>query len=261
MVEERGTGGAAGRRRPFAGATPASIADLTGVGIARRTPREVVFHVRPGEAFCTGAGTSMPEAILALAERARARRAGQPRMATIERRLPPGGWRRGVMVPPGIVREDHLFVMAWVGVAPVDGSHGDLGVLDPESVYASRDGATLPGATALRDQAAGMLEELAPLAESLALVDRVRHRIAQLADRCGVGTAAGIRLRLGLTHVQWPILVGASEEALTATFERLIARGQLIVEGRSLIIPWEAWPAYAGLSGGAGTTPTRTAVA
>jgi hypothetical protein len=45
--------------------------------------------------------------------------------------------------------------------------------------------------------------------------------------------------------VQWPLLVGADADALVAAFERLVARGLLLVEGRSLIVPWEAWAVYA----------------
>jgi hypothetical protein len=126
--------------------------------------------------------------------------------------------------------------------APVEGSHGDLGLLDPESVYASRDGTPLPGA-APREDAVEMLEELAGLLATIGLVGRVRHRIVQLIQRSGSGTAAGIRLQLALTHVQWPLLVGASEHA--AAFDLPARRGQLIVQGRSPIVPWEAWPAYA----------------
>jgi hypothetical protein len=251
MEEELTVSGGGGGPTPFAGATPGAVTHLTGLGVSRRTANQVVFPVAPGEAFCSGA-RPWDEAMLELGARQGAgpepRPAARSRRATIDRRLPPGGWRRGVPLPPGMVREDHLFVVPWGGVAPVDGSHGDLGLLDPESVYASRDGTPLPGATP-REDAVEMLEELAALLETMRLVERLRHRIVQLIERSGSGTAAGIRLQLALTHVQWPLLVGASERALAAAFDQLARRGQLIVEGRSLIVPWEAWPGYAAAAG------------
>jgi len=238
---------------PFEGATPDRVTDVTGLGASRPRGGEVAFPVAPGEAFCAGAGvwagTDRAEAILELRARGRAADPagplGRARSATIEPRLPPPGWRRGIPLPPTLLREEHLFVASWGGVTPLAGCHGDLGLLEPGSVFASRDGTSLPDAGALEPEAPALLQELPWLMATMSVEGRLRHRIAQLMDRAGVGTAAGIRLHLGLTHVQWPLLVGAPEAALAAAFDCLAHDGSLLVEGRSLTIPWEAWPEFA----------------
>jgi len=51
-------------------------------------------------------------------------------------------------------------------------------------------------------------------------------------------------LRLVLTHVQWPLLVGADGEAPVAAFRRLVGRGWLVWRGARLWSPGEAWPVY-----------------
>jgi hypothetical protein len=238
---------------PFEAATPDHVTCVTGLGAGRPRGGEVAFPMAPGEAFCGSAdmwaGAERVEAILELRARGSAAAPAGParreRSATIEPRLPPSGWRRGVPLPPDMVREDHLFVASWGGVAPLAGCHGDLGLLEPGSVFASRDGTRLPDIGALEAEAPAMLQELGWLLATMSVAGRLRHRVAQLMDRAGVGTATGIRLHLGLTHVQWPLLVGAPEAALAAAFERLEQDGSLLVEGRSLTIPWEAWPELA----------------
>ena len=75
-----------------------------------------------------------------------------------------------------------------------------------------------------------MLEALTSLMEALTVERRLLVRLAQLVEGAGVGTPAGIRLRRALTHVQWPLLVGADEDALVAAFRGLIGRGWLMVE-------------------------------
>jgi CRP-like cAMP-binding protein len=69
--------------------------------------------------------------------------------------------------------------------------------------------------------------------------DRLRARLHQLADRFGVATTAGVELRLDLTHAQWASLVGASREAVTTAFSKLRASGSVVMEGRTITIPWE----------------------
>ena len=95
---------------------------------------------------------------------------------------------------------------------------------------------------AARD-AATMLDALTSLMEALSGgAAPVPVRLAQLVERAGVGTPAGIRLRPGPDPR--PVrrsLVGADEDALVAAFRGLIGRGWLMVNGRSLIVPWEAW--------------------
>ena len=71
------------------------------------------------------------------------------------------------------------------------------------------------------------------------------RRLAQMAALAGVGTPVGVRLRRGLTHVQWPLLAGAEPERVAEVFLALAGRGLLAADGSSLIIPWEAGPFYA----------------
>jgi hypothetical protein len=205
---------------------------MTGLGVTEPPAREPLFPVAPTEAFRPGSGFRV---------------GGDPARGMLEfasRRAPPHSWRRGVPLPPGMVREEHLFEVAWVGVAPLADCHGDVGLLDPESVFADRAGEGLPGGAELARDAATMLEALTSLMEALSVERRLLVRLAQLVERAGVGTPAGIRLRRALTHVQWPLLVGADEDALVAAFRELIRRGWLMVDGRSLIVPWEAWQVY-----------------
>lgn len=244
----------AARASPFGGATPSAVAGMTGIGVTGPAARGLSFAVAPAEAFCQGAGPRVggapTRAILELEERGL--HAAPPRAgaATIEHRLPPRGWRGGVPLPAAMVREEHLFVVPWGGVAPVSDCHGDVGLLDPDSLFSDCGGARLPDAPALAGAAGPMLQELPALAATMSVDARLRLRIAQIAGRAGVGSPAGIRLRLGLTHVQWPLLVGGSEESLTGAFDRLLARGWLLMDGRSLIVPWDAWPVYARAEAG-----------
>ena len=206
---------------------------MTELGVTEPSAREPLFPVAPEEAFRPGSGFLVGGA------------PARPVLRFSAQRSPPHAWRRGVPLPPAMVREEHIFAVAWAGVAPLSDCHGEIGLLDPESVYADRKGESLPAAAELGGDAAAALERLAALMGELSLERRLLVRLAQLVERAGVGTPAGIRLRLALTHVQWPLLVGADEEALVAAFRRLVGRGLLVVEGRSLIVPWEAWPAYA----------------
>ena len=214
-----------------------------GLGMVWRTPREAAFPVAPEDAFTREAGLrvggALARAILGL-EPEGAPGAG----ATMEPRRPPSGWRRGVPIPPAVVRRDALFVVAWTGVDPLTGCHGEIGMLDPASLFADRDGHRLPGSAPLAEEAPAMLEDLASTVTAMPVDRRLHLRIAQIAERVGVGTAAGVRIRQGLTHVQWPLVVGASEGALVAAFERLVRRGRLRIDRRSLVVPWEAWPVF-----------------
>jgi CRP-like cAMP-binding protein len=70
--------------------------------------------------------------------------------------------------------------------------------------------------------------------------DRLRARMHQLAERFGVTGKDGIRLNLDLTHAQWASLVGASREAVTTAFGKLKAQGDVELDGREIMIPWEA---------------------
>jgi hypothetical protein len=103
----------------------------------------------------------------------------------------------------------------------------------------------MPGAGALAAEVATMLEELGTALARRPVAERVVLRLAQLAALAGVGTPAGIRLRKGLSHVQWPLLAGAGPDRVAAVFLALAERGLLVADGSSLIIPWEAGRLYA----------------
>ena len=79
-----------------------------------------------------------------------------------------------------------------------------------------------------------MLEALTSLMEALSVERRLLVRLAQLVERAGVGTPAGIRRALTTSS---GFLVGADEDAWWP------GRGWLMVDGRSLIVPREAWQA------------------
>jgi CRP-like cAMP-binding protein len=68
--------------------------------------------------------------------------------------------------------------------------------------------------------------------------DRLLARVLQLADEFGTATPSGALLDLGLTHAQWGLLVGAARESVTLALGRLRARGELVVEGRGITVPW-----------------------
>ena len=206
---------------------------ITGLGLAEPPARAPLFPVAPAEAFRESSGFAV---------------GGAPARAIAifaSRRSPPHGWRRGVPLPPTMVREEAVFAVGWAGVEPLADTHGEVGLLDPASVLADRAGEPLPGAGALVADAAAMLEELGWLAAERPVAGRVVRRLAQMAALAGVGTPAGIRLRRGLTHVQWPLLAGAEPERVAEVFLALAGRGLLAADGSSLIIPWEAGPFYA----------------
>ena len=84
-----------------------------------------------------------------------------------------------------------------------------------------------------------MLRETVALVSEMRVEDRLRARLHQLADASASPPAAGIELRLDLTHAQWASLVGASREAVTTAFSKLRASGSVEMEGRTITIPWE----------------------
>lgn len=205
----------------------------TGLGLAEPPDREPLFPVAPEEAFREGSGFAV---------------GGAPARAVAvfaSRRAPPHGWRRGVPLPPAMIRDEAVFALAWGGVEPLGDTHGEVGLLDPGAVLADRSGEPMPGAGALVAEVAAMLEELGTVLAGRPVAERVVLRLGQLAALAGVGTAAGIRLRRGLSHVQWPLLAGAEPEPVAHVFLALASRGLLLADGSSLIIPWEAWPLYA----------------
>lgn len=76
---------------------------------------------------------------------------------------------------------------------------------------------------------------------------RLARLIAEVACRSGVGTSDGVRMRSAVTEVPWGELVDAPDQAVADAFALLLRAGILRVEGRSLVIPWEASDVYTRL--------------
>ncbi len=93
------------------------------------------------------------------------------------------------------------------------------------------------------DLAQALTDRIATLREAGAIVsqmhvdDRLWARVVDLAGRIGVVTRAGVELRVGLTHAQWALLVGASRESVTLAFGRFRHRGMMTAEHRMITIP------------------------
>jgi CRP-like cAMP-binding protein len=203
--------------------------------------------------------------------------AGLPpeRVAWLERRLPVVRWLYGTPRPHGLTAPDHLFVVREGRVAlfePAAAGHQVMiAVLDAGAIYSTLGGVAAPGVDALEDAAISpisgpalealvarepllglrlaeafseriaMLRSTAVVLAEMRVEDRLRARVHQLGERFGVATTAGVRLDLGLTHAQWGLLVGAARESVTLAFGRLRSRGELVVSGRTILVPWEAF--------------------
>ncbi len=63
-------------------------------------------------------------------------------------------------------------------------------------------------------------------------------KISQIAERFGRATPQGLRLDLRLTHQQLGDMVGAVRESITIAMGRLAASGELIVDNRTIWIPY-----------------------
>lgn len=90
------------------------------------------------------------------------------------------------------------------------------------------------------------------LAAATALEPRVEHRllmkISQLAERFGRATPQGLRLDLQLTHQQLADMVGAVRESVTIALGRLAANDEIVVDNRTIWIPYSTIDAQAGHS-------------
>lgn len=195
-------------------------------------------------------------------------------LALLENRLPLVRWPKGAETPDPLTRPDHLFLVREGRVAVFEpaaqGADVMTSILEEGSVYSTLGTDCQPVVAALEDSAVSPLsgraiegliaryprlgrnlatvlsERLASLRETVALVsemrveDRLRARLHQLADRFGVATPEGVQLRLELTHAQWASLVGASREAVTTAFSKLRTAGEIVTDGRAIMIPWDA---------------------
>jgi CRP/FNR family transcriptional regulator len=191
----------------------------------------------------------------------------------LEGRLGMIRWPQGAETPAALEREDHLFLVREGRLALyecLDPEHEVMvAILEPGAIWSTLGGLAPPGLAALessaisplpafavealctryprlgRNLAALLSERCRTLAETIAMVsemrveDRLRARLHQLSERFGTTGRDGIRLRLDLTHAQWASLVGASREAVTTAFGRLKTQGDVILDGRMILIPWE----------------------
>ncbi len=190
----------------------------------------------------------------------------------LEGRLGMVRWPQGAETPAGLDRHDHLFIVREGRLALYErlGAEHEVmvAILEPGAIWSTLGGSTPPPLAALesaaisplpayavealctryprlgRNLAALLSERCCALSETIAMVsemrveDRLRARLHQLAERFGITGRDGIRLRLDLTHAQWASLVGASREAVTTAFGRLKSQGDVVLDGRLILIPW-----------------------
>ncbi|MFN8108618.1 MAG: Crp/Fnr family transcriptional regulator [Thermoleophilia bacterium] len=207
-------------------------------------------------------------------------------LALLDNRLPVVRWPRGAEVPDPLTRSDHVCLVREGRIAlfqtTAQGSEVMTSILDEGSVFSTLGTDRQPIIACLDDAAVSPLsgraiesliaryprfgrnlatvlsERVNALGETVALVsemrveDRLRARLHQLADRFGVAAPEGVQLRLELTHAQWASLVGASREAVTTAFSKLRNAGEIVTDGRAIMIPWSAMPDDR-------STPERTA--
>jgi CRP/FNR family transcriptional regulator, cyclic AMP receptor protein len=202
--------------------------------------------------------------------------AGLPQrdLARLDPQLPLVRWLYGTPMPAALVAEQHLFVVREGRLALIEptasGHHPIMiALLKPGEVYSTLGEVAAPRLDALEDCAiapipalavqgliaryprlgynlaevfserVALLRETAAVLGEIRVEDRLRARLHQLADRFGIATPAGVGLPLELTHAQWALLVGAARESVTLAFGRLRAEGAIMVEERSVTIPWE----------------------
>ena len=94
-------------------------------------------------------------------------------------------------------------------------------------------------AVALTGRLANLHQTVAIVSE-MRVEDRLRRRLHQIAEQIGTAAPEGVRIGLDLTHAQWASLIGASREAVTTAFGKLRSAGEVVMEGRSITIPWDA---------------------
>lgn len=192
----------------------------------------------------------------------------------LESRLGMVRWPQGAETPAPLERLDHIFLVREGRIGVFERISPDhevmVAILEPGSIWSTIGAATAPGLTALessaisplparafealstryprlsRNLAGALSERCTMLSQTIAMVsemrveDRLRARLHQLAERFGITGRDGIRLSLDLTHAQWASLVGASREAVTTAFGKLKASGDVELDGREILVPWDA---------------------
>jgi len=197
----------------------------------------------------------------------------QSELERLERSLSIVRWARGESMPAALRVDDHVFLVRSGMLALLEPASNDhmvmTALLEPGAIYSTLGNVRPPQGLALensvvspisgqalealmaklprlgRNLAEALSDRVAMLRETVAIVsemrveDRLAARMHQLAERSGVASRDGVKLRLALTHSQWGLAIGASREAVTSAFGRLRARGMVSVEGREVTIPWE----------------------
>jgi len=223
---------------------------------------------RPGRS----AGPPFAPGLLRLARASLFSGLSPARVRWLEERLRLVRWNYGTPGPADLAAPNHLFLLREGRLAlferAVSGHQVMIAVLAPGSIYSTLGDVEAPGLDALEDVAVSpisgaaiqalaarepllvtnlaeafseriaMLRATAAVLAEMRVEDRLRARVLQLAEPLGLATPAGIRLDLGLTHAQWGLLVGAARESVTLAFGRLRARGELVVEDRTITVPW-----------------------
>ena len=195
------------------------------------------------------------------------------RIAWLETHLALVRWIFGRPRPPELVVQDRLYVVREGRLALLErGASGHrvmVAVLDAGAIYSTLGDVVAPELDALEDAAVSpipgealaalvhrepqlarnlaaafseriaMLRATAAVLAEMRVEDRLLARVLQLAEGFGTATPRGAVLDLGLTHAQWGLLVGAARESVTLALGRLRSRGELIVEGRTITVPWE----------------------
>lgn len=192
----------------------------------------------------------------------------------LDARLPLVRWPREADAPAALTRGDHLYIVRQGRIALSDhtpqGQEVTTTIVEPGAVYSSLGLEQAAPAIALEasavtplpvhaiealitryprfgvNLAVALTGRLANLRQTVGIVsemrveDRLRRRLHQIAEQIGTAAPEGVRIGLDLTHAQWASLIGASREAVTTAFGKLRAAGEVVMEGRSITIPWDA---------------------
>ncbi len=183
-------------------------------------------------------------------------------------------WPREADAPATLTRGDHVYVVRQGRIAlsdvTVNGQEVTTTIVEPGAVYSSLGSTTTAPAVALEasavtplpvhaiaalitrypcfgvNLAVALTGRLANLRQTVGIVsemrveDRLRRRLHQIAEQIGTAAPEGVRIGLDLTHAQWASLIGASREAVTTAFGKLRTAGEVVMDGRSITIPWAA---------------------
>ena len=192
----------------------------------------------------------------------------------LDARLPLVRWPREADAPASLTRGDQVYIVRHgriaLGDVTSEGQDVTTTIVEAGAVYSSLGLESAPPAVALEasavtplpvhaiealitryprfgvNLAVALTGRLANLHQTVAIVsemrveDRLRRRLHQIAEQIGTAAPEGVRIGLDLTHAQWASLIGASREAVTTAFGKLRSAGEVVMEGRSITIPWDA---------------------